>query len=309
LITGVDTTSFTFYAFSLDTTIIKIQNLLVLDSNRYLTITNTEQSGTVKIVLKVETFCGEIDFDTVCIVVNDTITVDLGGDTTICQGDTIILNAGNSGSNFDWSTSGTNQLEVVSVSGSYWVKVTSTGNCFSSDTVDISIVGGDVTAEIIASSTKICLGKQVILTAKGGETYLWTPNLYLNQDNTSIVVSTPNKSVIYQLVVTGQCNKMDSAWVTIEVQSCMLYIPNAFTPNIDGENDLFIIRGDAIENLLFKIFDRWGNKVFETNNINQGWNGTVAGKRVDEGVYVYIISGDFVDGTAIDLKGNVTLIR
>ena len=85
-------------------------------------------------------------------------------------------------------------------------------------------------------------------------------------------------------------------------------MPSGFTPNSDGTNDLFTVRGNCIKELDFKVYDRWGELVFQTSDQNTGWDGTYKSKPAIAGVYVYYISA-VVKGSTINLQGNTTLIR
>lgn len=91
--------------------------------------------------------------------------------------------------------------------------------------------------------------------------------------------------------------------------STELYVPNAFSPNEDGENDFFKAYGIEVVNFNLKIFDRWGAFLFESNNIQQGWNGNFKGRRKENSVYVYLIEATFLDGTTIQKEGDFTLMR
>ncbi|HUM46155.1 MAG TPA: PKD domain-containing protein [Chitinophagales bacterium] len=86
-------------------------------------------------------------------------------------------------------------------------------------------------------------------------------------------------------------------------------VPNAFSPNGDGQNDVLYVRGQDIKTLGFKVFNRWGEVVFETNNINNGWNGIYKGVQQEMEVYVWTLSATFSDGTASVRSGNVTLLK
>jgi gliding motility-associated-like protein len=88
-----------------------------------------------------------------------------------------------------------------------------------------------------------------------------------------------------------------------------LFIPDAFSPNGDGKNDLLFVRGNNIQELYFAIYDRWGEKVFETTDKNNGWDGNYKGKELNGAVFVYYCKGKYIDGTAFDLKGDITMIR
>ena len=88
-----------------------------------------------------------------------------------------------------------------------------------------------------------------------------------------------------------------------------IYIPNAFTPNTDDKNEKLYVRGNFITELYFVVYDRWGEKVFETEDINKGWDGTFKGKVVDPDVYVYYLEATCEGGLQYFDKGNITVIR
>ena len=88
-----------------------------------------------------------------------------------------------------------------------------------------------------------------------------------------------------------------------------VFIPNAFTPNDDLENDVLYVRGRYVEEMELKIYDRWGELLFETTKQNVGWDGSFKGNKVDPAVYVYHLSVKCIDGQEYFKKGNVTVIR
>jgi len=95
---------------------------------------------------------------------------------------------------------------------------------------------------------------------------------------------------------------------TEENEPCHLFIPNAFSPNQNFNNVLYV-RGACITSMKFLIFDRWGNKIFESENLNNGWDGTSKGQPVNTGTYVWYLKANLPDGTSVERKGNVTLVR
>lgn len=88
-----------------------------------------------------------------------------------------------------------------------------------------------------------------------------------------------------------------------------VYIPNAFSPNGDNQNDILFVRGSLITEMQFQIFNRWGECVFESNDIADGWNGTWRGRDCESAVFTYVFRARLVDGSDVNRKGNISLIR
>ena len=145
----------------------------------------------------------------------------------------------------------------------------------------------------------------------------WVPAESLSCDDCLDPTAMPPVSTTYYIQITDDvgCVAIDS--VTINVLPVRpIYVPNAFTPDFDGINDYFTAYGGpaALQIKTLRVFDRWGGLCFEGNNIPlgsdvEGWDGTVAGKPMDTGVYVYMIEVEFIDGITGLYKGDVTLIR
>ncbi len=108
------------------------------------------------------------------------------------------------------------------------------------------------------------------------------------------------------------CKRFDSVTVYVFHTPCSaseVYVPNAFTPNGDGRNDILYVRSVGLTNVDFAVFDRWGQKMFETTDITRGWDGTYKGKKMDAAVFGYYVKGLCADGENFEKKGNVTLLR
>ncbi|NBW72595.1 MAG: gliding motility-associated C-terminal domain-containing protein [Flavobacteriia bacterium] len=88
-----------------------------------------------------------------------------------------------------------------------------------------------------------------------------------------------------------------------------VFIPNAFSPNGDDNNDVLLVRGIFIEKMIFRIFDRWGELVFESENPQIGWDGTFRGKKLDPDVYDFYLDVTCYNGLKSITKGNVTLMK
>ncbi|HTB99356.1 MAG TPA: gliding motility-associated C-terminal domain-containing protein [Ferruginibacter sp.] len=144
-----------------------------------------------------------------------------------------------------------------------------------------------------------------IITGNIGS-FEWTPTTGLINPESETPIADPVVTTVYQLSVTSVNDCVDSNTITIQVYD-KIFIPNAFAP--DGKNNIFRIPPGITFNLEnFSIYDRWGNKVFTTSDINRGWDGTIEGQNASAGVYVYVIYGSDLRGKVLD-KGTVTLLR
>ncbi len=234
-----------------------------------------------------------------------TLTVEGGSPTTISIDDTICIGALYLGESYTTSTVIIDTL--VGMNGCDSIHIT---NLFVDNTdlilpADVTIEQGD-TYTIIPSASG-----QVIQ-------WNWTPDTFLSCNDCQIVEVNPITSTRYLLSTLSPANCTDSASILIAVElNKNVFIPNAFSPNNDGINELFQIYAEdgVFEISIFAIYDRWGGKVFEFNNVraqsndNPGWNGTVNGQRANEGVYAYFIEVLLLDGTREQYEGDVVLIR
>ena len=108
----------------------------------------------------------------------------------------------------------------------------------------------------------------------------------------------------------GGCKARDKVTVYVLCNNANVFIPNTFSPNGDGANDIFYPRGNGVYSIkMFRIFNRWGEVVFETTDLNKGWDGTFNGKPQPMGVYVYVIEAFTSTNDRFFKQGNVTLIR
>ena len=107
--------------------------------------------------------------------------------------------------------------------------------------------------------------------------------------------------------ITGCCYCLSDT--TNDLLCGDVYVPNAFSPNDDGKNDIFYVRGNCIKTMTLAIYDRWGEKVFESNDPKSGWNGKLHNKYCNTGVFVWYLDATLNDGTHVLKKGNLTLFR
>lgn len=163
----------------------------------------------------------------------------------------------------------------------------------------------------------IYAGETVTLSATDlgeGFRYHWRPSDGLYQTRLPQVTAEPKDSITYVVEVRDQdgCLRSDTVRIRVITVICdypYVFVPNTFSPNGDGLNDVLYVRGEWVERLHFAIYDRWGEKVFETENPEEGWDGTYRGKPCEQGVYVYYAEIWCRGRIQNMLKGNVTLVR
>lgn len=245
---------------------------------------------------------------------------------SICSDDTatISLSGIDAGSTILWSPAalilggqGTAQIQVSPAMPTWYVaKVTSPTGCAWTDSalVDVSLMSGaGVTAtvdqDVVLAGTTV----QLQATPGNGVTYAWLPAAAVSNSTIAAPTAVVNVSTTFYVTVSdGICSRMDSVKVRVHELLCSdpdIFVPDAFTPNGDGNNDVLFVRGRHVTRMDFKVFDRWGEVVFATTDQNEGWDGSYKGKPVDPAVYVYWLTAYCVDGQEYFTKGNVTVIR
>lgn len=192
----------------------------------------------------------------------------------------------------------------------YYVLITNADGC--KDTLKSEVTVNPLPiVESYPVDTTIKYGHSIPLYAFGGTYYSWTPSSTLNDGLSGNPLATPKETTYY--VVTGAsddgCMATDTSIVRIDYRSPVM-VPNAFSPNGDGLNDVFGVQNLKFQKLLeFRIFDRWGQQVFETMNPSVGWDGTKNGKPMNADVYYYYIKLGYADDYVETFKGDLTLIR
>lgn len=143
--------------------------------------------------------------------------------------------------------------------------------------------------------------------------YSWSPANELSCADCANPSLLATRSETYQLTVVDEFGCENTTRVPVQVVGACgddLFVPNLFTPNRDGNNDKLFVRGRGVVGLqYFRIFDRWGNMVFETRDISEGWNGVYKGRAVDAGVFVYQFEAICSNGYTVTRGGNVTLMK
>ena len=244
------------------------------------------------------------------------VTVPFGG--IVCKGTTLNLTPSTGGT---WTSSNPAVATInnsglvtgISFGNANMVFTDATTGCSSNASFGIITVNG-VTAVVNASPNTGFMPLNVVFNNTGsiGTTYSWSfgdTSATLNTFEVNHAYNSIGNYVATLIVTDGVC--FDTAKVVIEVKAqSSIVIPNIFTPNGDGNNDLFSVSGKNITEVKGEIFNRWGQKLYEWNNIKGGWDGrTIAGTEVSDGTYFFIINAKGIDDEIYSKKGTLTLIR
>lgn len=289
--------------------------------NQTLPTADSLCKGTYQVIVKDSNACA----DTLSVTINEPLPLSLQLSPTLayCHGACIgsafaHVTGGNGGNIFLWNDpqQQTTGQATHLCPGTYTVIITDSRNCTISDSV--TILYSDTVPFVDADSDRdtIYQGQTAQLTAlpSANYTYLWNPSNTLNSYTISSPVSTPPNTTTYIVIVTDTngCTNTDSVRIVVLEVTCKepeIFIPNAFSPNSDQQNDVLFVRGNTMEKVYFALYDRWGEKLFETNDQQHGWDGTYKGEKVHPGVYVYYIEATCYDKQEFFKKGNITLIR
>ena len=251
----------------------------------------------------------------------------LSANDSICVGESTLITATNSNPSitFDYvwtpdtiivNPSITNQIEVIpNVTQYVYVTASSSTGCVVNDSILI-YVGNIPNGTITATASEYYVPEGATVTLYGnpsGYSYQWTPITGLatpNAQNTEAVVE---GSTIYTLYASdGICTKSDTVEIKTYPFICgepYLYVPNAFSPNGDGENEILYVRGALVKEMIFRIYDRWGELIFESLERSNGWDGTHREKPMDPDVYDYYLKVTCVNDVETIIKGNITLLK
>lgn len=208
---------------------------------------------------------------------------------------------------------------LYTTSGIYSDSMLSAGGCDSIVTLMLTVLP-DIGAYALPESATLLYQDSItvsILTTNSSSqiiSYTWSPATGISCNDCSTATIIASEDIRYTVLVVDSFGCTDTVQIPILVKGGVIYVPNAFSPNGDGTNDIFKVYGSGFKTFLLRIFNRWGEKIFETTNPDEGWDGTYMGKEMNPGVYVYYIDIEFASGKVppqyyMYRKGSVTLIR
>ncbi|MEX2483404.1 MAG: gliding motility-associated C-terminal domain-containing protein [Brumimicrobium sp.] len=240
----------------------------------------------------------------------------------ICEGDCITFTDSslNYPTNWEWTFEGgepessfqQNPPEVCFDStGNYNISLV-VGNSAGSDSTSLPISVLEPPSVYGYGDTIIDIGGAAEIWADHidqGE-FFWDPIDHLDCDTCLEVTATPYLTTVYYPSLTGPngCTGRDTVQVVVNFED-VVDVPSAFSPNGDGYNDFIYVKGIGIVSIDFKVFNRYGQMVFSTKDIDEGWDGTHQGEELNQGVFVYTLEYDLIDGQSGEKSGNITLVK
>lgn len=269
-------------------------NMVSEDVSNLFTNSNTDlrfsTGNEVLPYITIESRSYELTYQTLCYKTccKDTLDIANTKQITLCEGNTYSLP-----NNY-----------LVKDSGTYYITTKTAAGCDSVSFYHISVQKNPSYLKIVGDE---CFeGKDTIIlrATPGFENYNWINNI---TTDSSYLVTRPG---IYWVGVSNSCgSKRDSIEIFDEC-NFSIYMPSAFTPNNDGLNDVFRVPASNRNKLIrLKVYNRWGQKIFETKDINKGWNGMLRGQLQPVGVYIYFLTMESLNGNKITKQGTITLIR
>lgn len=265
--------------------------------------------------------------DSVKINVQQPFTMTVAKGDTLCKGETLALKASGADT-YTWSPS--SWLDNPGIASpkarpdstmTYQVVGKDVNGCFK-DTQNVKIKVYPIPSVDITNGDNVTIqvGGSVKLNTKSSAdvtSWKWFPSQWLSCASCTEPLAAPKERITYSVTATneGKCTATDKVTVNLICDNTNVFIPNTFSPNGDGINDVFYLRGAGIFNVLsFRVFNRWGQLVFQKNggsgnNPLDGWDGNLNGLPLQPDVYVYLIDVVCASNIVFPFKGNVSLIR
>lgn len=282
--------------------------------------------STTQYVVKGTSANGCVGVDTVKITVAQPFKITVSKSDSICIGKNLQLSA-NGASSYQWSpaiglnnSTSANPVASPSVSTTYKVVGFDNVSCFT-DTAYIRVGVGQYPVVKLGPDQTLATGTEFQLKASvtNGpiKTWNWTPATDLSCGTCPDPVATVKNDISYKVVAVTNygCAGSDTIQIKAFCSNAQVFVPSGFTPDGDGNNDIMMVRAKGVKTIkVFRIFNRWGEMVFERYNFQPndaaaGWDGTVRGAMSASGVFVYTLEAVCENGTSYTYKGNITLIR
>jgi gliding motility-associated-like protein len=268
------------------------------------------QAGSQTVTLPALSGCDSIVTFNLSVIPN--VIPSISGDTVVCLNKEISLEA-TGGEDYLWSTGDSTSIIQISPqqTTTYFVLLK---NQACSDTAFYNVIVNPIPDLIISDDTTIARGSSANLLVYGANNYSWSPQENLSCSDCVSPIASPLITTEYCVLGTNSfgCEATACVEVKVEIICDEFFIPNVFAPGNGGsvENECLKLYGtNCIKEMSFKIFNRWGEMVFESNDPRNCWDGQFRGKDQNSGVFVYYLDAQLITNEKINKKGNITLLR
>ena len=274
------------------------------------------KGGSVTISYAVTNTCGTTTVPyTATIYPRPSITVSPA--KSICHaGDVATLAAStDASSTVQWiNTGNTNNPSVVNPPATTTYKAVATSDKGCTNTASTTVTVQDFKVSLDANPIPVVAGRQLSLTTSSSLPYTitsWQPAFLfpVQTANSQTIIADSTRTYTVTAQTAAGCTDTESITVLVTTPEYDLFVPNFFTPNGDGKNDILYVYGSFVQTMQLHIYDQWGNMVFESRDQAYGWDGTIKGNQAPVGVYVYVLRVLQKDNTVINKKGSINIIR
>jgi gliding motility-associated-like protein len=254
---------------------------------------------------------GTCSADTSITIISGTApNASISGPTSVCQNTPFSLTAAGGGT-YTWSSGETTSSINTSLSTTTsFTVIVSNGQC--TDTASQSVTVLSPSPVNASGSATIVIGGSTTLNATGGSgSYTWSPPDGLSCTTCASPEAGPMQTTTYIVASTSAngCTAYDTVVVIVDIICGEVFVPTAFSPNGNNANETFGPLNICITQLEMKIYNRWGELIFESNDPNTFWDGTFKGENAAAGAYAYTMNLTLINGSTMDLKGSVVLMR
>lgn len=307
----------------------------LLHTGTSYTVTNVLVNATYYVEAVNTTSCISATRTPVTVTVNALPAAPSANNMTVCSGGTVTLQVQNplAGYTYNWYTVATGGTPVasgatytvtnVTANTTYYVEAVNTTSCISATRTPVDITLLQMLATPVVTVTNVTFTSLTFswnavpgalayeVSSNGGATFL--PPSSGATGTTHIITGLAGNTTVTLLVRALRNQPCETsvagAATGTTLSSKEIFVPNVFTPNGDGRNDVLLVYGNYVASIRFSIFNQWGQLIFVSENMNSGWNGTFKGQQQPVGVYAYTLKVVLQDGTIINKKGSVNLIR
>ena len=229
-----------------------------------------------------------------------------GKDSTLCKNQTMQLNPYSPAASYLWQDGSTSKTYTVSLPGTYWVEVIDTFGCKKRDTIKISLNDLFLT---VPPDVNIILSQTASLSPQTNGLILWDYLPTLSCTACQTTIANPTTTQVYTLSSRKNGCLLNASIKVIVNKNYYLYIPSAFTPDDNGNNDFYKVYTNLTGYFKMSLYNRYGEKLFETTDPNNGWDGNFKGAKQPFGTYTYVVTYHSNFTVPQQEKGSFILIR